>query len=465
MEVCNICCENFTRVQRKEVQCPVCDYIVCQSCIKKYILDSINEPHCMNPDCSVVWTRQFLIDNFTIAFINGPYTKTRIDILYDHEMSLLPETQQRLDIVNKRIKLEVEIKELKQEAKDIYKIKNNIIQTIKTSKNSKEKKELEKQRKELFENYKTKKNLIDVLRIEQNHINDSTSKPKINNFIKSCPNDDCEGFLDKEFHCSLCDTDVCMKCNIIISDDKHICLEDNIKSYQLLKKDSKPCPKCASMIYKIHGCDHMFCTRCNHSFSWKTGESIKNNTNPHYYEWIRNNGNEMGGNREYVPCNENIEIWNLVSHLNENLPNNRSISKKISNFHEINAHIVFAVFPRFAIKENFDIRVKYLKKHINADEFKSIIGRRNKINKRNQDILSILQTFSMIFNDCLRKILDTKDFRKINEYYNEIVNLSIFMLENLYNINKLWICNFDFNYIKNRFINVLGDKPEFQSLK
>ena len=118
MEICNICCENFTKVLRKPVQCPICNFKTCQSCIKKYILNSINEAHCMNPDCSVVWTRQFLIDNFTISFINGPYAKSRTDILYDYEKSLLPETQQRLNMVNERIKEEEEIKKLLVQPKD-----------------------------------------------------------------------------------------------------------------------------------------------------------------------------------------------------------------------------------------------------------------------------------------------------------------------------------------------------------
>ena len=43
----------------------------------------------------------------------------------------------------------------------------------------------------------------------------------------------------------------------------------------LIKKETVKCPNCATPIYKISGCDQMWCTSCNIAFNWRTGRKIK----------------------------------------------------------------------------------------------------------------------------------------------------------------------------------------------
>ena len=63
---------------------------------------------------------------------------------------------------------------------------------------------------------------------------------------------------------------------------------------ELIKKSTKNCPKCAVPIYKISGCDQMYCTECHIAFSWRTGE-IDNGTihNPHYFQYQREIANTL----------------------------------------------------------------------------------------------------------------------------------------------------------------------------
>ena len=66
----------------------------------------------------------------------------------------------------------------------------------------------------------------------------------------------------------------------------------NIESANLIKKETRPCPQCAVPIYKISGCDQMWCTQCQIAFSWNTGKVVVGGTihNPHYFQFMRNGG-------------------------------------------------------------------------------------------------------------------------------------------------------------------------------
>jgi hypothetical protein len=161
----------------------------------------------------------------------------------------------------------------------------------------------------------------------------------------------CRGFLSHGGKCGLCKTRVCSKCHEpkldtegtedevvevveeeiqepvkvveevrqepveevrmevveTIRRNRHVCDPNNIETANLLKKDTKACPKCASMIFKISGCDQMFCTQCHTAFSWRTG-SIETKVihNPHYYQYLREQSadGEIPRNPLDNPCAE-----------------------------------------------------------------------------------------------------------------------------------------------------------------
>ena len=110
-----------------------------------------------------------------------------------------------------------------------------------------------------------------------------------------CPSEKCRGFLSTQYKCGFCNLYTCPKCIEIIGPNKnvpHTCKEENIKSAELIRKETKPCPSCGTRISKIDGCDQMWCIECHKAFSWKTGR-IDNGTihNPHFYQFQRNNNN------------------------------------------------------------------------------------------------------------------------------------------------------------------------------
>lgn len=52
------------------------------------------------------------------------------------------------------------------------------------------------------------------------------------------------------------------------------CNRNIYEDYQLIIKDSKPCPNCKEMITRSMGCNQMFCTKCHECFDWMTGKKL-----------------------------------------------------------------------------------------------------------------------------------------------------------------------------------------------
>ena len=72
---CHICYETFTSSLRARVKCPSCPLEACRECVRKYLLQTSELPHCMATNCKSAWDRKFLIDNTLKAFVNGKYKK------------------------------------------------------------------------------------------------------------------------------------------------------------------------------------------------------------------------------------------------------------------------------------------------------------------------------------------------------------------------------------------------------
>ena len=132
----------------------------------------------------------------------------------------------------------------------------------------------------------------------------AVAEPVRRPMVKACPANGCRGFLSEEFSCAMCEAKVCKECHEIVTaasastsasagdgEAEHTCNPDTVASVKALRAESRPCPTCAASISKIDGCDQMWCTQCQTTFSWRTGLKEAGHThNPHYYEFMRRNG-------------------------------------------------------------------------------------------------------------------------------------------------------------------------------
>lgn len=216
---CNICCDDYNKSTRSKISCPYCDFEVCRTCCETYIL-SENIPKCMKPDCGKEWSRKFLRENFTNVFLTSKYKQHLEDILFDQEKALLPATQ---PLVEEKIR------------------KNNIQKQIKDTENL------------IRELFNKKRGLEHSLYMPTEN-NATTDRAK---FIRQCPANGCRGFLSTQWKCGICEQWSCPDCHELKGpnrDCEHNCDPNNIETAKLLEKDSKPCPKCQSLIFKISGC-------------------------------------------------------------------------------------------------------------------------------------------------------------------------------------------------------------------
>jgi hypothetical protein len=121
------------------------------------------------------------------------------------------------------------------------------------------------------------------------------AKPKINlsgTLMFPCPSITCRGFVSGKGSCGTCKSEVCIQCREI---HEGKCNPETLESLRAIQQDSKACPKCAVLIFKTIGCDHMFCTHCRTHWHWQTNKVLKESSNGHY------NSSPLFGNAETVP--------------------------------------------------------------------------------------------------------------------------------------------------------------------
>ena len=121
----------------------------------------------------------------------------------------------------------------------------------------------------------------------------SKTKPKEKKvFTMPCSYNECKGMLSTNFMCGICDKYTCKDCHEPLQDE-HKCNPDTVANTKAIKKETRPCPRCNARIYKIEGCDQMWCTSCKTPFSWITGKIVPSGQrlhNPHAIEYLRQTG-------------------------------------------------------------------------------------------------------------------------------------------------------------------------------
>ena len=426
---CFCCCEPFNKSTRARVCCDGhnCNYQACKICVRNYLTSSTSDPHCMS--CKKAWSQKFLVSNLNQTWVSKEYKEHRKNLLTEQQIAKLPESMTAAANYIKKEAIQDEARALKakiQEAKAaLYKLE--------------------------IEHNKMLGQIYDL-----DHGNTSKEKEKEKpKFIMPCPVDDCRGFLSTSYKCEICKTYACSKCLVptgpIRDAPDHECNEDDVKSAEFIKTSTKPCPGCGERIYKISGCNQMWCVSCHTTFDWKTNAIITNAVihNPHYYDWQRKNG---GGaavrNPGDVVCGGLPAFWLIVRTLKAVCNNRKKCSKIMdfyTNIHRFASHISYYELDslRNTVRNSSDYqneRVLYINKIIDRETFAKRIVQKDNRRKRAIDKLHLFEMISAVLIDLFVQIQQTK--------HNASSDLYEFLLEKKQEfINFAQYCNKQFREI------------------
>lgn len=417
MEECVICCSTYT----KSVSCKLCEYKTCYACFSRYIIEGTITPKCMK--CEKPWTRKHLLESFGNYFVTHKYKHKRENILFELEKSLLPDTQPLAARAKKIAEYDKTVNNLRDKQRELVNYINNLDVGI-----------LQEEFEEYLQNRKTLR--IQCCAIDEDITNiylrknrimqrdlSMGKKTSVNKLMIKCPQEECRGYVNtRNMKCGLCEIQLCQSCHEIYDEENHTCNQQTIDTVKLLMHDTKNCPSCKSMIYKIEGCDQMFCTVCQTAFSWRTGEIVHGRIhNPHYYEYLRKNG---GAGREVgdIPCG-GIPPHQLIRKLfkfNEDVI--------IDTIYALCIHVELVEIPHYNVNNvqgNLDLRIDYLNDVISLENFKRELQKREKAMNKKREISTILNTFVIVSSDIFRRMIDDKtipylrEFESIKEFTNE----------------------------------------------
>jgi len=467
---CTICDESFNQNKHTAITCIHCNQVACRACCIEYLNISI-EPICMFPDCKRPWTRKFCAQSFTKTFMRKTYRQLRETYLFNREQSLLPATQIIVEEYHQHFKLLDQIiviykgyvhqlmEQFRQFHTKITRYNEQYINTrhliqpsqhenVRYCKNINRIIHTHNIDIKYFQSYQNNllkhmnNGVIGFLNPRALHFNMNTlvaSHEREHVFVRACANNDCRGFLSSQWKCGLCQLYTCSQCHILKgrerNDDNHVCNPDDIATASLLKKDSKPCPKCASVIFKISGCDQMWCTICSTAFSWKTGKLVQNGIihNPHYFEWMRRTGGEADRNPGEIRCGRELtrqfrrELENKIRRIHTQ-PTQHLIDRVNNIIGSINHVADLNGRDHTDVENNLIHRFNYLTNQISMEQFKTNIQRANKRFHQKREMREILNTFVQTSTDIMYDFYDSLNVEKLNELdrFIEYINTECF---------------------------------------
>jgi len=403
MDTCSVCCENFSKTTRKKVTCPFCQFESCKTCLQKYILSIYDNPHCMN--CKNELDREFIDSSCTVRFRNVEYKTHLENILFEKEKVRMPETQPEVERIIKMRTLREKYYSLLT-ALRYYRIdRQNAL-------------DMEEETEQWDNQINTTEVYLaqltyDMNVLRYNNVEIDTGR----NFIKMCPNGECRGFIDNDFVCGICKKQFCKKCNEELHEN-HVCIPETVETIKLINKDTKPCPKCATMIYKIDGCAQMWCTNCNTAFDWRTGNLVKGRIhNPHFFEF-KKRSREHGD----IPCGGRPSI----SELSDKKASNEILDLLIT-LHRIDNELIHR-YGDIYDDDNHHLRISYMLNSISEYEFKKELQKRDKQKCKNTDVRNIYELFTNSVSDLLRQWILYNDIdviqhvKELLDYSNDIID-------------------------------------------
>lgn len=383
--------------------------------------------------CKREWNREFLDIHLPATFRKGALRQQRRKVLVDREMAMLPSMQ-----------IYVEATVLRNKAWEKYKECGDAMDrmTIERSRNDQKLTVMERAlattelelppeilahmgHSGTLQKQITELNLRSRFYYNQYNRNlaflegRDPGRQQVRQFIMKCPggSDDgepCRGFLSSQWKCGTCQKYFCNDCHVLLgdrNDGPHTCNDDAKATAQLIRKETRPCPKCGIRISKIEGCDQMWCTSCQATFSWNTGQILHNVRvhNPHYYEYLRQTGagtvpRELGD----IPCGGIPDYYVFLRNIRLLRGFSQKEIEELVFIHRSLSDISEARLPDYPLRrpanDNRDLDVAYLMSELSKEDWARNLELKETKFERKREIGLVLQTLVHVGAEKLTEI-------------------------------------------------------------
>ena len=466
MEECFVCLEEYKSKRNPKIICQHCPAHACRQCHQRHLLLTYEDPHCYA--CKRGWNSDFMAKNFSISFRTGALRAHRRKVLLEREKALLPPLQIYAEYRRSIQRLQVEHHDLAVKL-GVYSSEGGLTNIYKGLKNKHFVAEyhIRKQRKEILRlkevlRLKDAKDVNDLPAIpsllsiarktrdqfkeeverleaeialiepgylelldaytkagadlrEVRHLYTDKATTQRREFIMRCPAEGCRGFLSTSYKCGTCEAWACVDCHVSVGKDKecgHMCDPNTVLSAKTIKDETRPCPKCGTRIFKIDGCNQMYCVidGCGTAFSWNTGHIVTGVIhNPHYYEWLRRREGELPREAGDIPCGGMPNTWQMVEAIrNLEMPTEITtlVLESFRNLQELIDHRMRDFPSRLPQLANKEDDVDYLLNEISEEVWQTRLERtENKFIKK-REIAHILQTIATAGADMMNRIYE-----------------------------------------------------------
>jgi len=210
---------------------------------------------------------------------------------------------------------------------------------------------------------------------------------------------------------------------------EHECKKEDVDTAELIKKDSKPCPNCGEFIMKSSGCSQMFCITCKTPFDWNTGKIVTSGPihNPHYYEWMKRNGQTAPRNPADVPCGGFPQLWEL-----RRFPRGMksAVTSIYYEFHRICQELqeisTRSYRSHLDVTTSNAINVQFLLGDFDEKLWGRSLAIQEKKKKRDAEIQEVFAAFRMIAVEIINRVQQYSD-----PVYPTITDLPVYLAEKL----------------------------------
>lgn len=436
MSTCQICSETLNKSNRKPIICILCEEpkpVCCFQCFSRVLLSS-TDASCVF--CKREISRDFIYEMSTKSFLKE-LEENRFEIQFSLEKSLLPETQndafvrKSLYHLNRSmVRMENEKKILichkKLFADEVYFLKRD--RKVDNNEVFKMQSEIRRIREEINTTQDGIRELINKKYALQ------YNKKKEQHFISACPLTNCRGFLSTAHKCGTCNTYFCADCNEqknARQDENHICNPELKATLDLIRKDSKPCPKCSILIHKISGCPQMWCVQCHTAFNWNTGVIDTGYVhNPEYFRYLRETGQDIPRNPNDIVNGCQIRLPTLTE-LRRGLV---GLDVNIWNgWYDFTQHVRWYLLPndarQFRDTDYSEYRIQYLNEEITLQEWRKILKMKIKKNELMLERFMILDMYCNVMSDLFVNLCVDKNENGFSEGAKQILKYTNTQME------------------------------------